>query len=211
MRVTEIYRSLQGESSFAGLPCAFVRLTGCNLRCSWCDSAFAFHGGDSLAVEEVLRRVGELGIPLVEVTGGEPLWQEGCLTLLRGLCDRGFTTLLETGGSLDVSRVDPRVHRIVDFKPPGSGMERRNLWSNVAHLTSRDEVKFVLSDRADYEWARTAIREHGLDRRARVLLSVVFGTVAPREVVDWMLADGLQARFQLQLHKLIWEPEARGV
>lgn len=211
LRVTEIYRSIQGESSFAGLPCAFVRLTGCNLRCVWCDSAFAFEGGTSLALGEVLDRVAELGVPLVEVTGGEPLWHAGCLPLLRELCDRGYTVLLETGGSLDISGVDPRVHRIVDLKPPGSGMERRNRWENVPLLTARDEVKFVLADRSDYEWARTVIREHDLETRTNVLLSTVHGSVAASDVVAWMLEDGLHARFQLQLHKLVWHPEAREV
>ena len=211
MRVTEIYRSIQGESSFAGLPCTFVRLTGCNLRCSYCDSEYAFHGGESLDVAEVVRRVAELGVGLVELTGGEPLWQEGCLTVMRELCDRGYTVLLETGGSLDISRVDARVHRIVDFKTPSSGMERRNLWSNVAHLTPRDEVKFVLGGRADYEWAREVVREHRLESHTRVLLSTVFGALEPRQVVEWMLEDGLDARFQLQLHKYVWDPEARGV
>lgn len=211
VRVTEIYRSIQGESSFAGLPCTFVRLTGCNLRCSWCDSEHAFYGGESLDVGEVVRRVDDLGVELVEVTGGEPLWQEGCFTLMRELCERGYGVLLETGGSLDISRVDPRVRRIVDFKPPASGMARRNLWSNVAHLTLRDEVKFVLGSRVDYEWARSVIREHGLESRTRILLSVVFGALEPRHVVAWMLEDGLRARFQLQLHKFIWGPTAQGV
>jgi 7-carboxy-7-deazaguanine synthase len=211
VRVTEIYRSIQGESSFAGLPCAFVRLTGCNLRCTYCDSEFAFYGGESLAVPDVVRRVGELGVPLVEVTGGEPLWQTGCLTLLRELCDLGHTVLLETGGSLDISPVDPRVHRIVDVKTPDSGMAHRNLWSNLALLGPRDEVKFVLGGRADYEWTRGVIREHGLEGRTQVLLSTVFGALEPREVVAWLLEDGLSARFQLQLHKFIWPPEARGV
>ncbi len=209
--MTEIYRSIQGESSFAGLPCTFVRLTGCNLRCSYCDSEFAFYGGESLGVAEVLRRVEALGVPLVELTGGEPLWQEGCLTILRELCDRGYTVLLETGGSLDISRVDGRVHRIVDVKTPDSGMAHRNLWSNLAHLTSRDEVKFVLGSRADYEWARRVIRDHDLESRSRVLLSTVFGALEARDVVAWMLEDGLRARFQLQLHKFIWHAEARGV
>lgn len=211
LRVTEIYRSIQGESSFAGLPCAFVRLTGCNLRCVYCDSEFAFHGGTSLSVAEAVRRVAALAVPLVEVTGGEPLWQAGCLTLLTKLCDRGHTALLETGGSLDISRVDPRVHRIVDVKTPDSGMAHRNLWSNLALLTPRDEVKFVLGGRADYEWARRVIREHELEARTRVLLSTVFGALEPRQVVEWMLEDGLNARFQLQLHKYVWDPAARGV
>jgi 7-carboxy-7-deazaguanine synthase len=211
LRVTEIYRSIQGESSFAGLPCAFVRLTGCNLRCVYCDSEFAFYGGESLSVDAVLERVEALRVPLVEVTGGEPLWQEGCLPLLGRLCDRGHTVLLETGGSLDISRVDPRVHRIVDVKTPDSGMDHKNLWSNLRLLTPLDEVKFVLGSRADYEWARAVIREHALERRSAVLLSTVFGALSPSDVVAWMLEDGLQARFQLQLHKLIWSGDARGV
>lgn len=211
LRVTEIYRSIQGESSFAGLPCTFVRLSGCNLRCEWCDSAFAFYGGESLAVDVVVERVERLKGRLVEVTGGEPLWQRGSLTLMRRLCDLGYMVLLETGGSLDISAVDPRVHRIVDLKAPGSGMEKRNLWSNVDRLTQRDEVKFVLASRADYEWARGVIRERRLAERTRVLVSPVFGALEPRAVVEWMLEDGLEARFQLQLHKLVWDPEARGV
>jgi 7-carboxy-7-deazaguanine synthase len=211
LRVSEIYRSIQGESSFAGLPCTFVRLTGCNLRCTWCDTTHAFAGGVSMAVPDVARRAGELGTRLVEVTGGEPLWQAGCLPLLRLLCDRGHTVLLETGGSLDVGPVDPRVRRILDVKPPGSGMAHRNRWANLALVGARDEVKFVISDRADYEWTRAVIREHGLERRTHVLLSAVFGALEPRDVVAWMLEDGLEARFQLQLHKVVWEPDRTGV
>jgi 7-carboxy-7-deazaguanine synthase len=211
VRLTEIYRSIQGESSFAGLPCTFVRLTGCPLRCGYCDTEYAFYGGESVAVSEIVHRVEELGTPLVELTGGEPLWQEGCHTIMRELCDRGYTVLLETGGSLDISRVDPRVHRIVDLKTPDSRMEERNLWSNVEHLTARDEVKFVLGSRRDYEWARALIREHGLERRTNVLLSTVFGELEPRDVVDWMLQDRLVARFQLQLHKYVWDPQEKGV
>jgi 7-carboxy-7-deazaguanine synthase len=211
VRVSEIYRSIQGESSFAGLPCAFVRLTGCNLRCAWCDTTHAFAGGTSLDVEEAARRAGALGVRLVEVTGGEPLWQAGCLPLLRRLCDRGHTVLLETGGSLDIAPVDPRVHRIVDVKPPGSGMAHRNRWANLALVGPRDEVKFVLADRADYEWARAVIREHGLEARTRVLLSAGFGALEARDLVGWMLEDGLDARFQVQLHKVVWEPDRTGV
>jgi 7-carboxy-7-deazaguanine synthase len=211
VRVSEIYRSVQGESSFAGLPCVFVRLTGCNLRCVWCDTTHAFRGGTSMELDEVVRTVAAFGVDLVEVTGGEPLWQAGCLPLLARLCDRGHTVLLETGGSLDIGGVDPRVHRVVDVKPPGSGMAHRNRWANLALVGPRDEVKFVLAHRADYEWARAVIREHGLERRTQVLLSVVFGALEPRAVVEWLLEDALQVRFQLQLHKLVWEPDRTGV
>jgi 7-carboxy-7-deazaguanine synthase len=210
--VREIYTSIQGESTFAGLPCTFVRLTGCNLRCTWCDSPHAFFGGTRLRREEVLARALATGTDLVELTGGEPLLQPGSLPLLRELCDAGRTVLLETSGERDISGVDPRVHRIVDLKAPGSGESHRNRWENLLHLGPRDEVKIVLSDRADYEWARDVIRRERLDQRCRqVLLSCVFGRLPSRDVVAWMLADGLRARFQLQLHKQIWSPDATGV
>lgn len=210
--VHEIYRSIQGESSFAGLPCTFVRLTGCNLRCTWCDSPHAFYEGERMPRDEVLARALALGTQLVELTGGEPLLQPGSIPLLRELCDRGRTVLLETSGERDISPVDPRVHRIVDLKAPGSGESSRNRWENIPLLTARDEVKVVLRDRADYEWAREVIREHGLHERAgHVLLSCVHGALEPRDVVAWMLDDALPARFQLQMHKHIWDPSARGV
>lgn len=210
--VHEVYASIQGESSFAGLPCTFVRLTGCNLRCAWCDTEHAFHGGARLPRGEVLASALAPGTPLVELTGGEPLLQPGALPLLRELCDAGRTVLLETSGERDVSGVDPRVHRIVDLKAPGSGESHRNRWENLAHLGPRDEIKLVLADRADYEWARDVIRRERLDARVgHVLLSCVHGALAPRDLVAWMLEDRLPARFQLQMHKVVWDPDARGV
>jgi 7-carboxy-7-deazaguanine synthase len=210
--VHEIYASIQGESSFAGVPCTFVRLTGCNLRCAWCDTTHAFRGGARLPRAEVLARALAFGTPLVELTGGEPLLQPDALPLMRELADAGRTVLIETSGERDVSRVDPRVHRIVDLKAPGSGESAKNRWSNLAHLGRRDEIKIVLASREDYEWARDAIRTHALaDRVGHVLLSCVFGSVDPRDVVAWMLEDQLPARFQLQMHKYVWPADARGV
>jgi 7-carboxy-7-deazaguanine synthase len=210
--VHEIYASIQGESSFAGLPCAFVRLSGCNLRCRWCDTPQAFHGGQRMARAEVRERALGLGTPLVELTGGEPLLQAGALPLLAELCDAGRTVLVETSGERDISAVDPRVHRIVDLKAPGSGESHRNRWENLVHLTDRDEVKLVLADRADYAWARDLIRREGLHERVgHVLLSCVHGELAPRDLVAWMLEDNLPARFQLQMHKHVWDPDATGV
>lgn len=210
--VHEIYRSVQGESTFAGLPCTFVRLVGCNLRCAWCDTPQAFYGGARMRRAEVLEKALALSTDLVELTGGEPLLQPGALPLLRELCDAGRTVLLETSGERDVSGVDPRVHRIVDLKPPGSGEARRNRWENLAHLTENDEIKFVLAGRGDYEWMREVVRDRGLETLGpKLLASCVFGALAPRELVAWVLEDGLKVRVQLQMHKVIWDPDARGV
>ncbi|HTO94000.1 MAG TPA: radical SAM protein [Bacteroidota bacterium] len=209
--VNEIFHSIQGESTFAGRPCVFVRLTWCNLRCTWCDTAYAFEEGSPMTIEAILARVRSYRCRLVEVTGGEPLFQEGVHELFGALCDEGFEVLVETGGSLDISRVDSRVRRIVDFKCPGSGMEKKNLWSNVGALTSHDEVKFVIADRDDFDWAAAKVREHGLDRVCTVLMSVVFGQLEPVDLARWILEEGTNARFQLQAHKYIWEPSARGV
>ena len=210
--VHEIYRSIQGESSFAGLPCAFVRLTGCNLRCAWCDTTQAFYGGRRRPRAEVLAEALALGTPLVELTGGEPLLQPGALPLLVELCDAGRTVLLETSGEADVAKVDPRVYKIMDLKAPGSGESHRNRWANLAHLTERDEVKFVLASRADYEWMRGIIAERGLAPLGpRLLASAAFGLLSPPELVRWVLEDGLHVRVQLQLHKVIWGAEQQGV
>ncbi len=210
--VHEIYASVQGESTFAGLPCTFVRLTGCNLRCTWCDTPQAFYGGKRIGRSDVLERALALGTPLVELTGGEPLLQPGSFPLLAELCDAGRTVLVETSGEADVSRVDPRVHKIMDLKAPGSGESHRNRWSNLDHLTPRDEIKFVLADRADYEWMRGTIRERRLDVRGVTLLaSCVWGRLAPRELVQWVLDDALHVRVQVQLHKVIWGADAQGV
>jgi len=209
--VNEIFHSIQGESTHMGRPCVFVRLTGCNLRCTYCDTAYAFFDGTSMPLEEILGVVGGYRCSLVEVTGGEPLMQDGVEDLFRALCDRGHEVLVETGGSLDISRIDPRVRRIVDFKCPGSGMERKNLWANVAHLSPADEVKFVITDRADFDWAVERIREHRLDDRCPLLMSVAFGVLEPVRLAEWIIGSGMQIRFQLQMHKYIWEPSTRGV
>lgn len=210
--VHEIYASVQGESTFAGLPCTFVRLTGCNLRCTWCDTPQAFYGGQRLRRAEVLAAALAPGTPLVELTGGEPLLQPAAIPLLAELCDAGRTALVETSGEADVSRVDPRVHKIMDLKAPGSGEAHRNRWSNLRHLTPRDEIKFVLADRADYEWMRAAVRDRGLEALGPALLaSCVWGRLAPRDLVRWVLEDALRVRVQVQMHKVIWGAEAQGV
>jgi 7-carboxy-7-deazaguanine synthase len=212
LTVNEIYQSVQGESTWAGLPCVFVRLTFCDLRCTYCDTEYAFYEGNKMTLEEIVDKVRGFGCPLVEVTGGEPLLQPNCVPLLARLCDAGFTVLLETSGSHDIAPVDARVHRVMDLKTPSSGECGRNLYANIAHLTERDEVKFVVGSREDYEWTREKIREHELAAKVRaVLLSPVFGKISPSDIVAWMLEDKLPARFQLQMHKFIWEPRARGV
>jgi 7-carboxy-7-deazaguanine synthase len=210
--IHEIYASIQGESSFAGLPCTFVRTTGCNLRCSWCDTTQAFHGGEKLSRAQVLERALSFNTALVELTGGEPLLQAGVLPLMRELCDLGKTVLIETSGERDISLVDPRVHRIVDIKAPGSGEAVRNRLENLAHLTVRDELKLVLKDRTDYEWARElTVRERLSERVKHVLFSPVHGELDPRELVSWVLADQLTVRVNLQLHKYVWGALTQGV
>lgn len=210
MRVTEIFHSIQGESTHAGRPCVFVRLTGCNLRCRWCDSAYTFSGGEKMTIGEVVDRVLAYGCNLVEVTGGEPLAQGEAFELIETLCDRGLELLIETSGSIDVSPTDPRATLILDVKCPGSGEVHSNRWSNLDLLRPHDEIKFVIADRGDYEWARDVIRARNLARWP-VLLSPVWGEMEPRSLAEWMLADRLPARFQTQLHKHIWGAEARGV
>jgi 7-carboxy-7-deazaguanine synthase len=210
--IHEIYSSIQGESTFAGLPCTFVRTTGCNLRCVWCDTPQAFHGGTRMRRSDVLAKALSFATPLVELTGGEPLLQAGTLPLMAELCDAGRTVLVETSGEADVSGVDLRVHKIMDLKCPGSGESHRNRWENLHHITARDEIKFVLADRADYEWMREAIRDKELAARTpNLLASTVFGRLAVRELVAWVLADALPVRVQLQMHKYVWSPDATGV
>jgi 7-carboxy-7-deazaguanine synthase len=209
--VNEIFHSIQGESSFAGRPCVFIRLTGCNLRCSYCDTAYAFHEGERVSIEAILSRVAAYGCSLVEVTGGEPLLQPETPALLAALCDAGYETLLETGGSLDISALDSRVRRIVDVKCPGSGMVDRNLWENLGVLTGIDEVKFVIRDRADFDWSVEVIRKYELLTKSGVLVSPVFGALPPVDLADWVLASRLPVRMQVQMHKIIWDPEQRGV
>lgn len=212
MRITEIFYSIQGESTFAGRPCVFVRTTGCNLRCVWCDTAYAFYGGRDLSVEEIVGEVERLGggCRLAELTGGEPLLQKEIGALARALLDRGYTVLCETGGSLDIDRLPREVIKIVDVKCPGSGESDRNLWSNLEKLGPGDEIKFVIRDRADYEWALGVVRERALTGRP-VLFSPVWGALDLKDLAEWILADGAPVRLQTQLHKHIWGPEAVGV
>ena len=211
LRVHEIFYSIQGESTLAGRPCVLIRLTGCQMRCSWCDTEHAFYEGRWMTRAEVLEEVASHRCNLVELTGGEPLLQPGALPLLEALCDAGYEVALETGGGFDVSQVDPRVRRIVDVKCPGSGEADNNLWSNLDHLGPLDEVKLVLVDRADYEWARNVVARHRLTARCPVHFSPVHGRLSLEELAAWVLADRLDVRVQIQLHKLIWGPEARGV
>lgn len=235
--VNEVYLSLQGESTFAGLPCVFIRLTACNLRCSYCDTAYAFTEGKKLTVEDVLARVRELAkpyaesprLPLVELTGGEPLLQPNSLLLMKQLCDDGFTVLIETSGAHDISGIDPRVRRIVDLKCPSSGEVARNRYENIAHLKATDEVKFVIGTVEDYEWSKQQLAEHRLTSRCALLFSWVAPLlpeqrdkslkavpagqtpITRKELVERIIADALPVRFQVQMHKVIWPPEQRGV
>ena len=217
LRITEIFHSIQGESTWAGLPCTFVRVTGCPLRCVWCDTAYAFQGGTRMTLREIEQEVERIGTPLVEVTGGEPLAHPNVIPLTRSLADQGYTVLIETSGAFDISALDPRVRRIMDLKCPGSGESGRNLWSNLDHLGPGDEVKFVVADREDYLWARETIRERGLDdsvregRLAALLISPVWNDLDHEELAGWILEDRLPVRFQLQLHKLIYGADRIGV
>lgn len=213
LQITEIYLSVQGESTWSGLPCTFVRLTGCPLRCTYCDTEYAFFGGEKLELDTVMDRVAAIGCPVVEVTGGEPLAQPNCIALLQRLVDAGYKVLLETSGAFPIEPVPHEVVRIVDLKCPSSGEMHRNLPENMAHLQPHDEVKFVIGTREDYEWAVNQIRIHNLESRvASVLFSCVFDRLQPAEVIQWMLDDKLwKVRFQLQAHKFIWPPDAKGV
>ncbi|MGH7813098.1 MAG: radical SAM protein [Candidatus Binataceae bacterium] len=212
LHINEIFYSIQGESTQAGRACVFVRLTGCNLRCKWCDTEYAFYEGRKMRVAEIAGIIGGYRCDLAEITGGEPLLQEGVYPLVRMLLDSGQTVMVETSGAVDVSRLDPRAIKIMDLKCPGSGECERNRWSNLEHLTPRDEIKFVVADRADYEWARAAIASRGLAACVgAILLSPVFGVLDPAALAAWLLEDRLPARMQLQMHKHIWPPGTRGV
>lgn len=211
LRVNEIFYSLQGESTHAGLPCVLVRLTGCQMRCAWCDSEYSFYDGRWQTVDEVVATVLVHGCPLVEVTGGEPLLQPGCLTLMERLCDRGLTVLLETGGGLDIRPVDPRVRRILDVKCPASGEAGANHWPNLEALRTGDEVKLVIADEEDYRWAVAVVRRHALAQRVPVHFAPVAGGLDPARLAAWILRDRLPVRLQLQLHKLLWGADVRGV
>lgn len=204
LRISEIFHSLQGESTRVGLPTVFVRLTGCPLRCVWCDTEYAFTGGQMRELDEILAEVAGYGARHVCVTGGEPLAQKPCLTLLSALCDASYSVSLETSGALDVSEVDPRVSKIMDLKAPGSGEVSKNLWDNLAHITAQDEIKIVIADEADYLWTREVLAKHALATRCTVLLSPVQGKLDPQDLAAWVLRDRLQVRMQLQMHRIIW-------
>ena len=208
LRITEIFLSLQGESRTVGLPTVFVRLTGCPLRCQYCDTAYAFHGGESLSLAEITQRVAEYGVRHVTVTGGEPLAQKACLALLTQLCNAGYEVSLETSGAIAVDEVDRRVSKVMDFKTPGSGEAAKNRFANVEHLGAHDQVKFVICDRADYEWSKQVTAEQRLTERCEVLFSPSAQQLLARELADWIVADRLPVRFQIQLHKYLWGDEA---
>ena len=207
LRITEIFLSLQGESRSVGVPTVFVRLTGCPLRCQYCDTAYALHGGESLSLAAVLAQVAGYGVRHVTVTGGEPLAQKTCLSLLQQLCDGGYEVSLETSGAISVEGVDPRVSKVMDFKTPGSGESAKNRFANIEHLTAHDQVKFVVSDRVDYEWSKQVTAEHSLTERCEVLFSPSAQQLPARELADWIVADRLPVRFQIQLHKYLWGDE----
>lgn len=212
LKVNEIYYSIQGESTFAGLPCVFVRLTYCNLRCTYCDTEYAFYEGKEMSVSEIVKEVRKYNCNLVEVTGGEPLVQmDECLMLMKQICDEGSEVLLETGGSLTIKDIDSRVRIIMDLKCPSSGMEKKNLYENINYLKQKDELKFVIGSREDYDWAVNIINKYNLENKCKILFSVVFKKLEPLQLVNWILEDNLNVRFQLQMHKFIWHPETKGV
>jgi len=211
LKINEIYYSIQGESSKAGLPCVFVRLTYCNLRCTYCDTEYAFYDGKDLSIDEIIEKINKFDCKLVEITGGEPLVQKESLELMKVLCDKGFTVMLETGGSLSIKEIDPRVKIIMDLKCPSSGMLKKNLDSNLDYLKSTDEVKFVIGSKEDYIWTKDILEKYDIASKCEVLFSVVFRKLEPVKLVEWILEDKLNVRFQLQMHKFIWEPTAKGV
>lgn len=211
LKINEIYFSVQGESSRAGLPCVFVRLTYCNLRCTYCDTEYAFYEGEDRSVDEIINEIKKYACNLVEITGGEPLVQEESINLMKKLCNEGFDVMLETAGNMPISNVDDRVNIIMDLKCPSSGMMKKNLYENINHLKKTDELKFVIGDREDYKWTKDIMNKYNLNSKCEILLSVVFGELEPLSLVNWILEDKLNVRFQLQMHKFIWHPETKGV
>lgn len=209
--INEIFFSIQGESTRIGTPCVFVRLTSCDLRCAWCDTAYAFDEGTKMSVDVIINKVEEYKCKLVEITGGEPLLQPNVHLLMKRLCDAGYDVMIETGGQRDISGIDPRVKRIMDIKCPGSLMEKHNRWENIGTLTTLDEVKFVIADEADYNWAKEVIQKYKLTARCTILMSPVFGNIENSTLAELILRDHLHVRFQLQIHKYIWDPATRGV
>ena len=212
LKINEIYYSIQGESIATGLPCVFVRLTYCNLRCTYCDTEYAFYEGKDFTIPEIISEVKKYDCKLVEITGGEPLVQmEECLELMKQLCEEGFEVLIETAGSLSIKEIDPRVKIIMDLKCPSSEMEKKNLFENIDYLKPTDELKFVIGSREDYEWTVEVMKKYDLENKCKILFSVVFGKLEPVQLVNWILEDKLNVRFQLQMHKFIWHPETKGV
>lgn len=211
LKVNEIYYSVQGESSNAGLPCVFVRLTYCNLRCTYCDTEYAFYEGNDRTIDEIISEVKKYNCKLVEITGGEPLVQSESLELMKQLCDEGFEVMLETGGSLPIKEIDKRVMIIMDLKCPSSKMTKKNLYENIHYIKSVDEIKFVIGNREDYDWSKELIEKYNLIEKCSILFSVVFGKLEPVKLVGWILEDRLKVRYQLQMHKIIWHPESKGV
>lgn len=211
IKINEIFHSIQGESSFAGLPCVFVRLTYCNLRCTYCDTEYAFYEGKDYSIEQIIEEIKKYDCKLVEVTGGEPLMQEDIHELTKTLCDAGYDVMLETGGSLTIKDVDERVKIIMDLKCPSSGMMKKNLYENIEYLKSSDEVKFVIGDREDYIWSKEIVEHYSLAEKCTVLFSIVFDKLEPLTLAQWILEDKLKVRFQLQIHKYIWHPDTKGV
>ena len=211
LKINEIYYSVQGESTHAGRPCIFIRLTYCNLRCTYCDTEYAFYEGKDMEISEIINEIQQWDCNLVEVTGGEPLFQEECIDLLNDLVNSSYEIMLETGGSLSISDVPKEVIKIVDFKCPSSGMVKKNLWSIVDHFQPHDEVKFVIGNREDFDWAKNRIEEYSLDKICTLLFSPTFGEIDPQQIVEWILAENLPVRIQMQMHKMIWSPEEKGV
>ena len=211
LKINEIYYSLQGESTHSGCPCIFIRLTYCNLRCSYCDTEYAFYDGKDMEITDIMSEIKRWDCNLVEVTGGEPLFQDECIDLLNELVNSNYEVMLETGGSLSISDVPKKVIKIVDFKCPSSGMVKKNLWSIVDDLQAHDEVKFVIGNREDFDWAKDRITEYSLDKICTLLFSPTFGEIDPQQIVEWILAENLPVRMQLQMHKMIWSPEEKGV
>ena len=211
LKINEIYHSIQGESSFTGLPCIFIRLTYCNLRCSYCDSEYTFYEGTDMSIDEILNKIKKYSCKLVEVTGGEPLFQKNCIELLQKLVDLDYKVLLETSGSLTIKDVPKEVINIIDFKCPSSNMKKKNLWENINYLKPDDEVKFVIGNREDYDWAKNKIKKYNLTNTCKVLMSPTYKEIEPGMITKWILEDNLNIRFQVQLHKEIWPEEERGV
>ena len=211
LKINEIYYSIQGESSYTGLPCIFIRLTYCNLRCTYCDSEYTFHDGEDMTVNEIITKIKQYKCNLVEVTGGEPLFQKGCIELLQKLIDSKYNVLLETSGSLSIENVPKKVINIIDFKCPSSNMKKKNYWENLKFIEQKDEIKFVIGNKEDYEWAKRKINQYNLTSKCMVLMSPTYKEIEPKTIIEWILNDNLDVKFQIQLHKNIWENETRGV